>query len=33
VLVLVSGLWLASLLFVGNARAAARREPVPVAAD
>ena len=33
VLVVVSGLWLASLLFVGNARAAARREPVPVAAD
>jgi predicted MFS family arabinose efflux permease len=33
VLVLVSGLWLASLLFVGNARAAARREAVPVAAD
>jgi nitrate/nitrite transporter NarK len=33
VLVLVSGLWLASLLFVGNARAAARREAVAVAAD
>jgi len=33
VLVLVSGLWLTSLLFVGNARAAARREAVPVAAD
>ena len=33
VLVLVSGLWLTSLLFVGNARAAARREAVAVAAD
>jgi MFS transporter, FSR family, fosmidomycin resistance protein len=33
VLVLVSGLWLASLLFVGNARVAARREAVAVAAD
>jgi hypothetical protein len=33
VLVLVSGLWLASLLFVGSARAAGRREAVAVAAD
>jgi MFS transporter, FSR family, fosmidomycin resistance protein len=33
VLVLVSGLWLTSLLFVGNARVAARREAVAVAAD
>ena len=33
VLVLVSGLWLASLLFVGSARVAARREAVAVAAD
>jgi nitrate/nitrite transporter NarK len=34
VLVLVSGLWLASLLFMGNARVATRREAVaPAAAD
>src|SRR5947208_1931894 len=34
VLVLVSGLWLASLLFMGNARAATHREAVaPAAAD
>jgi MFS transporter, FSR family, fosmidomycin resistance protein len=34
VLVLVSGLWLTSLLFMGNARAATRREAVaPAAAD
>jgi len=33
VLVLVSGLWLTSLLFVGSARVAARREAVAVAAD
>jgi len=33
VLVLVSGLWLTSLLFVGSARAAGRREAVAVAAD
>ena len=33
VLVLVSGLWLASLLFVGSARAAGRRGTVAVAAD
>jgi len=33
VLVLVSGLWLTSLLFVGGARVAARREAVAVAAD
>jgi MFS transporter, FSR family, fosmidomycin resistance protein len=33
VLVLVSGLWLTSLLFVGSARVAARREAVVVAAD
>ena len=33
VLVLVSGLWLASLLFVGSARVGARRETVAVAAE
>ena len=33
VLVLVSGLWLTSLLFVGSARAAGRREAVAIAAD
>lgn len=33
VLVLVAGLWLASLLFVGSARAGYRREPIPVAAE
>ena len=33
VLVLVSGLWLASLLFVGSARVGARREAVAVAAE
>jgi MFS transporter, FSR family, fosmidomycin resistance protein len=33
VLVLVSGLWLTSLLFVGSARVATRREAVAVAAD
>jgi MFS transporter, FSR family, fosmidomycin resistance protein len=33
VLVLVSTLWLTSLLFMGNARAARRREAVAVAAD
>ncbi len=33
VLVLVAGLWLLSLLFVGSARAGGRREAVPVAAE
>src|SRR5438067_2513696 len=33
VLVLVAGLWLASLLFVGSARATGPREPVPVPAE
>jgi MFS transporter, FSR family, fosmidomycin resistance protein len=33
VLVVVAGLWLTSLLFVGSARAAGRRAPVPVPAE
>jgi len=33
VLVVVAGLWLASLLFVGSARARRRREPVLVPAE
>jgi FSR family fosmidomycin resistance protein-like MFS transporter len=33
VLVLVAGLWLLSLLFVGSARASFRREPIPVPAE
>jgi MFS transporter, FSR family, fosmidomycin resistance protein len=33
VLVVVAGLWLASLLFAGSARAGSRREPLPVAAE
>ena len=33
VLVVVAGLWLASLLFVGSARAGARHEPVPIPAE
>src|SRR5437764_197741 len=33
VLVVVAGLWLASLLFVGSARATGPREPVPVPAE
>jgi hypothetical protein len=33
VLVLVAGLWLASLLFAGSARATRQPEPVPVPAE
>jgi MFS family permease len=33
VLVVVAALWLASLLFVGSARAGARHEPVPIPAE
>jgi nitrate/nitrite transporter NarK len=33
VLVVVAGLWLVSLLFVGSARATFRREPVAVPAE
>ena len=33
VLVLVAGLWVASLLFAGGARAGSRRQPLPVAAE
>jgi hypothetical protein len=33
VLVVVAGLWLASLLFAGSARAGDRREPMPVPAE
>jgi len=33
VLVVVAGLWLASLLFAGSARASGRAEPLPVPAE